>query len=70
MDKPHLEIARKLREAGFTAGYASDLSREVRIPGLELALRIYDATGVKLGPLKGKDTRLIRSALQLMVDAA
>lgn len=44
------ELVQKL---GISRVYAWQLLREDRQPSLELALRIYGATGVQLGILKG-----------------
>jgi hypothetical protein len=45
------EIAERLRAAGVSASYASQLSRSVRKPSQRLAIRLYRETGVKLGPI-------------------
>ena len=41
------------RRAGIHRVYAWQLLNERRSPSLELALQIYDATGLQLGMLKG-----------------
>jgi len=44
---------RRLKRLGISAPYASQLANRRRAPGLILALRIWRATGVKLGPIEG-----------------
>jgi len=46
-----IEIAERLRAAGVSASYASQLSRSVRKPSQRLAIKLYRETGVKLGPI-------------------
>jgi transcriptional regulator with XRE-family HTH domain len=57
------DLAEKL---GVSVPYASQLLSGARVPKLELALDMYDRSGVKLGPLKDKTDEQIatlRSAL-------
>jgi transcriptional regulator with XRE-family HTH domain len=44
------DLAAKLN---VSVAYASQLLGKKRIPSLELAVRIFDAAGIKLGPLVG-----------------
>lgn len=44
------DLAAKL---SVSVAYASQLLSGARVPSLELALRLFDRAGVKLGPLVG-----------------
>ena len=44
-----------LQGLGLSRSYASQLARGMRAPGLPLAIRIWRATGEKLGPVAGLD---------------
>lgn len=50
MDKPS---AQTLIELGISRGHAFDIIAGRQKPSLAMALRIYDATGVTYGLLKG-----------------
>ena len=43
----------RLKTLGVSAPYASQIARGTRAPGLILAIRIWRATGLKLGPIAG-----------------
>jgi hypothetical protein len=50
---------------GVTPAYARMLKAGSRRPSLALALRLYDATGRKFGPLEGKTARDIEAFRKL-----
>lgn len=50
---------------GVTPAFARMLLAGTRKPSLPVALRIYDVTGVQLGPLAGLDRRAIDVARQM-----
>ena len=51
---------------GVTPAYARMLIANTRTPSLAVALRIFDATGVQLGPLASLDRRSIEVARQMV----
>ena len=57
------------RAGNVTAAYARMMLAGTRRPSLAVAMRIYDATGVQLGPIAGLDRRGIDVA-RTMADAA
>ena len=65
-----IEIAERLRAAGVSASYASQLSRSVRKPSQRLAVRIYRETGVKLGPIASATDEEIAALESLLGKAA
>ena len=63
MQKPDANV---LAEAGgVTPAFARMVLAGTRQPSLAVALRIYDATGLKLGPLAKLDTPSIAVARKL-----
>jgi hypothetical protein len=50
---------------GVTAAYARMMIAGTRKPSLPLALKIYDATGVQLGPISGLSRSQIDVARQM-----
>ena len=50
---------------GVTPAYARMLIANTRTPSLAVAIRIFDATGVQLGPLASLDRRSIEVARQM-----
>jgi hypothetical protein len=67
MDNANPSLAKRLQDSGIArGGYAYDIANGRRIPNHRLALRIYRATGVKLGPLSG----LPDEAVQAFAEAA
>ena len=52
MDTATPSLAKQLQDAKIAnGGYAYDIANGKRIPNHNLALRIFKATGVKLGPI-------------------
>jgi hypothetical protein len=47
-------------------GYASQIARGVREPSLDLALRIYEATGLRYGKLKDATAKDIATISRVM----
>jgi transcriptional regulator with XRE-family HTH domain len=64
------EIAERLRAAGVSASYASQLSRSVRKPSQRLAIRLYREAGVKLGPIANATDDEISALESLLGKAA
>ena len=46
-------LYRQLKTLGLSASYASQIAHGRRHPGLRLAIRIWRACGLKLGPMAG-----------------
>ncbi len=44
-------LYQQLKALGISPPYASQIAHGRRVPGLRLAIRIWHATGVKLGPV-------------------
>jgi transcriptional regulator with XRE-family HTH domain len=44
-------VAAKLRDIGVSAPYASQLAHGKREPGIDLAVKIHESTGLRLGLL-------------------
>lgn len=54
MDTASPSLAKRLQEAGVAnGGYAYDIANGRRIPNPALAIRIFKATGERLGPISG-----------------
>lgn len=52
MDTTTPSFAKQLQDAGLArGGYAYDIANGKRVPNQKLALRIFRATGAKLGPV-------------------
>jgi hypothetical protein len=52
MDNPDTSFAKQLQDSGVArGGYAYDIANGRRVPNQRLALRIYRATGRKIGPI-------------------
>lgn len=62
---PKIDPTAIAQAAGVTSAYARMLLAGTRQPSLAVALKIYDATGVQLGQLKGLDRRSIDVARQM-----
>ena len=60
-----LPIETIVQHGGVTAAYARMLRAGERKPSLELALRLYDATGAQVGPLAGLNKRDIEAARKM-----
>lgn len=54
-----MNYAQLARQAGISLSYAHETISGKRKPSLEMAVRIYDATGVRYGPLIGLTKREI-----------
>lgn len=52
-DEPQMRPTDLSAKIGVSVAYASQLLSGARKPSLELALRYFDAAGVRLGPLVG-----------------
>jgi hypothetical protein len=57
-----LEIEQIVEAGGVSAAYARMLRNGDRYPSVALALRLYDATGAKVGPLVGLGKAAIEAA--------
>ena len=57
-----LPIEQIVEHGGVSAAYARMLRSGDRYPSVDLALRLYDATGAKVGPLAGMDKSAIEVA--------
>ena len=55
------------KAGGISAGYARMLLAGTRKPSLDCALKIYDVTGVQLGPISGLTRSQIDVARQMAV---
>ena len=60
-----LSIEQIVEAGGVSAAYARMLIAGTRSPSLELALKLYDATGAKVGPLVGLNKSGIEAARQM-----
>jgi hypothetical protein len=60
-----LEIEQIVEAGGVSAAYARMLRNGDRQPSVALALRLYDATGAKVGPLAGLGKSGIETARQM-----
>ncbi len=59
---PEIEpVVTKLRAAGISAPYASQLARKIRRPSLQMALTIWNATKLRFGSLEGMTPAQIRT---------
>jgi hypothetical protein len=62
MDTAQPSLAKRLQESGVArGGHAYDLANRRRIPNHALAIRIFKATGVKLGPLEQLPDDVVRA---------
>jgi transcriptional regulator with XRE-family HTH domain len=71
MSRTKNPLVAQLREMGVSGPYASQLASGQRRPSLRLALRIFDALGVKLGQLAGKtdaEIATLRRASSILSD--
>jgi len=50
--QPH-RLYQELKSLGLSRSYASQIAHGRRHPGLQLAIRIWRALGLKLGPVAG-----------------
>ena len=66
MTKTKIDPQTIAKAGGVTAAYARMMLAGARRPSLPVALKIYDATGVQLGPLSGLDRRSIDVARQMV----
>lgn len=57
-----LPIEQIVEAGGVSAAYARMLRKGDRYPSMELALRLFDATGAKVGPLAGLNKAGIEAA--------
>ena len=60
-------LYRHLKSLGLSRSYASQIAHGRRFPGLRLAIRIWRALGLKLGPLAGLDGAAIARLERLRV---
>lgn len=60
-----LPIETIVEHGGVTPAYARMLIAGTRKPSLDLALKLYDATGTQVGPLSGLCAREIETARKL-----
>jgi hypothetical protein len=57
-----LPIEQIVEHGRVTPAYARMLRSGDRYPSVELALRLYDATGARVGPLRGLSKQAIEAA--------
>lgn len=60
----------RLVAMGVPKPYASQIARGVRRPSLRLAVKIFQATGLRFGPLVGLSEKDIAAASRIAPDEA
>lgn len=68
--RPKINLTELARTLGKDRSYITKVFNGTRDAPLELALEIFEASGCKIGLLKGKPDKDIRAARRLFTDGA